>query len=130
MASLVHELDDVLESVGFDLEGVRRGLAGVLFLQAATNAMDVYSAVNSSPWTAETVTGGDPVNEASLKRYCTHAVVQTVIIDGLAAVIAGPGLAKYVVLGAGLEVAYMSWLYYDAVQRGRSKKSKSWDLKR
>lgn len=123
------DIDDFLDSLGFDLDIARRGVAGVLFLQAATNAMDVYSAVNSSPWTAETVTGGNPVNEASLKRYCAHAVAQTIMIDGLAALIAGPGLAKYVVLGAGIEVTYMSWLYYDAVQRGRQKKTKSWDLK-
>lgn len=105
------------------LDNTKRGLAAVLLLQAATNAMDVYSAVNSSPWTAETVSGGDPDKEASLKRYCTHAICQTAIINGLAAFIAGDGLWPYVLLGAGAETIYMTWLYYDAVCRGRAAKS-------
>lgn len=84
--------------------------------------MDVYSAVNSSPWTAETVSGGDPDKEASLKRYCAHAIGQTVLINGIAAGIAGDGLWPFVLAGAGLEVGYMTWLYWDAVKRGRASK--------
>jgi hypothetical protein len=112
------------------LTEVERALGATLFLQAATNAMDVYSAVNSSPWTAETVSGGDPEKEASLRRYCAHAIGQTLLIDGIAAFLAGP-LWLFVVIGALLECAYMTWLYYDAVQRGRAKKATSfasnWD---
>lgn len=100
----------------------QRALAGTLFLAASTNAMDVYSAVNSSPWTAETVTGGDPEKEASLRRYCLHAIGQVVMINGLAAILAG-ALWWAVVIGAILEVTYMTWLYYDAVCRGRAKKA-------
>jgi hypothetical protein len=84
--------------------------------------MDVYSAVNSSPWTAETVSGGDPTKETSLKRYCLHAIGQTLVINGIAALIAGDGLWPFVATGAGLETAYMSWLYWDAVKRGRATK--------
>lgn len=108
----------------FGLNDAKRGLAAILLLQAATNAMDVYSAVNSSPWTAETVTGGDPEKEASLKRYCSHAIGQTALINGLAAFIAGDGLWPFVLAGAGLEVSYMTWLYWDAVKRGRRSKQK------
>ena len=97
----------------------RRGLAAVLVISSATNAMDVYSAVNSSPWTAETVIGGDSDKETSLKRYCTHAVLNTVLINGVAAYLAGPGLWPYPLVGAAIETAYMSWLYWNAVQRGR-----------
>lgn len=104
------------------LSAARRGVGAILFLQAATNAMDVYSAVNSSPWTAETVSGGDPVKEKSLTRYCTHAIVQTLALNGIAAVIAGDGLWPYVLGGALLETGYMTWLYYDAVMRGRASK--------
>jgi hypothetical protein len=111
-----------MENLPFGLPTVQRAAAAILFQQAATNALDVYSAVNSSPWTAETVTGGDPAKEASLTRYCTHAVVNTVLINGMAAWVAGPGLWIWPVIGATLETAYMSWLYYDAVQRGRSTK--------
>jgi hypothetical protein len=95
------------------------GLGAVLFLAASTNAMDVYSAVNSSPWTAETVTAGDPSKEKSLRRYCCHAIGQTIFINGVAAYLSGPKLWKYPVAGAFIETAYMTWLYWDAVQRGR-----------
>lgn len=98
----------------------QRGVGAILFLQGATNAMDVYSAVNSSPWTAETVSGGDPTKEASLKRYCIHAIGQTLLINGIAAIIAGDGLWPFVFAGASLETGYMTWLYWDAVQRGRA----------
>lgn len=100
----------------------RRGVGAMLFLEASTHVLDVYSAVNSSPWTAETVTGGDPVKESSLKRYCAHAIGQTIFIDGLAALMAGPGFWYYPVIGAVLEAGYMTWLYYDAVIRGRRTK--------
>lgn len=102
--------------------GGRRGLAALLLLASATNAMDVYSAVNSSPWTAETVTGGDAAKESSLRRYCTHAIVQSAAINGLAAYTAGPGLWPFPIIGAVLETTYMSWLYWDAVKRGRATK--------
>ncbi len=104
--------------------GAERALAATLFLSAATNAMDVYSAVNSSPWTAETVSGGDPEKERSLRRYCAHAIGQTLLIDGIAAVLAGP-LWVWVVLGALIECLYMTWLYWDAVRRGRARKASS-----
>lgn len=104
------------------LDPSQRGLAGIAFLTAATNAMDVYSAVNSSPWTAETVSGGDPEKEASLRRYCLHAIGQTVLLNGFAAAVSGD-LWPYIMAGAGLEVTYMSWLYWDAVKRGRKTKS-------
>jgi hypothetical protein len=116
----VADLD--LEALTGLVDGAKRGLGAVLFLQASTNAMDVYSAVNSSPWTAETVTGGDAVKEASLKRYCTHAIVNTLLMNGAAAYLAGPQLAIFPIAGAGLETAYMTWLYWDAVKRGRATK--------
>lgn len=108
----------------------RRGLAAVLLIQAATNAMDVYSAVNSSPWTAETVTGGDAAKECSLRRYCTHAVVNTAVVNGAAAWLAGPGLWPFPIIGAAVEMGYMSWLYYDAVMRGRRTKHASFGVGR
>lgn len=82
--------------------------------------MDAYSAVNSSPWTAETVTAGDPQKERSLRRYCGHAIGQSVFLNGIAAYLAGPELWLYPIAGAVVEVAYMSWLYWSAVQRGRA----------
>lgn len=109
-----------MPDAGLGLTGVRRSAGAILFLQAATNALDIYSAVNSSPWTAENVTGGDAEKEKSLKRYCAHAIGQTVLINGIAAIIAGGDMWPFVLGGATLEVTYMSWLYWDAVKRGRA----------
>ena len=41
---------DVGSGFGLGSDAARIG-AAILFLQASTNAMDVFSAVNSSPWT-------------------------------------------------------------------------------
>ena len=101
-------------------------IAGVLFLAAATNSLDVYSAVNSSPWTAENVTAGDPDKEKSLKRYCMHAIGQTIVIDGIAAILAN-GLWWVVVFGAAIETIYMTYLYWSAVKRGRKTKGANFD---
>lgn len=100
----------------------RRGLAALLFLQSGMNVLDVYSAVNSSPWTAETVTGGDPVKEKSLKRYCTHAIGNAGFFGITSAVIAGGDLWYWPVAGTIVETIYMTWLYWDAVKRGRATK--------
>ena len=47
--------------------------------------------------------------------------LDTIFIDGVAAFLAN-GLWWAVVLGALIQTIYMSWLYYDAVKRGRKAK--------
>jgi hypothetical protein len=110
----------------FDLVLVGGAVAAVLFLTSANYVLDVYSAVNSSPWTAENVTAGDPEKEQSLLRYCLHAAGQTVVLIGITAILAR-SLWWVAVLGGGLELGYMSYLYWDAVKRGRRKTGMSFD---
>lgn len=106
----------------------RRGVAAMLFLTSGMNVLDVYGAVNSSPWTAETVTGGDPIKEKSLKRYCTHAIGNAAFYGISSAVIAGPDMWYFPVIGTIVETMYMTWLYWDAVRRGRAVKQGSFGV--
>lgn len=93
---------------------VRNTAAALLFMAAGTNAYDAYSAVNSSPWTAETV-GGDEEKAASMREYCYHAVVITVVYS-----IGGAMIAEswWPILGGSIAGTYMFWLYMRALRRG------------
>ena len=100
----------------------RNAFAALLFLAASTNAMDVYSAVNSSPWTAESF-GGDAAKAASVREYVRHALV----ITSVSAVITGL-IAKswWPVFGMVLADGYMFWLYERALNRAASSGSTEW----
>lgn len=93
---------------------IRNTASAMLFMVAGTNAYDAYSAVNSSPWTAETV-GGDPTKAKSMREYCYHAVVITAIYA-----IGGAMISEswWPIIGGGLAGAYMFWLYMRALKRG------------
>lgn len=93
---------------------VRNTAAAILFMSAGTNAYDAYSAVNSSPWTAETV-GGDEKKAQSMKEYCYHAVVITFVYAVGGAMIAE---SWWPILGGGIAGVYMYWLYMRALKRG------------
>src|SRR2546423_14074856 len=88
--------------------------AAILFVSAATNALDVFSATNSSPWTAENF-GRDPAKVASLREYVAHAVALTFVTNG-----GGAYLARswWPIIGAAAASAYMAGLYGRAVGRG------------
>ena len=93
---------------------IRNATAGLLFMAAGTNAYDAYSAVNSSPWTAETV-GGDESKAKSMKEYCYHAIVITSVYA-----IGGAMISEswWPIIGGGLAGVYMYWLYMRALKRG------------
>jgi hypothetical protein len=96
---------------------------GVLFIVSATNAMDVFSATNSSPWTAENF-GGDSEKVASLREYVYHAIALTAITN-----ITGAYIEKswWPIIGAALASGYMWWLYERAVARGMEAGSEGWE---
>jgi hypothetical protein len=96
--------------------------AAILFVTSVNNAIDVFSATNSSPWTAENF-GGDPEKVASLREYVAHAIALTAITN-----IIGAGVARSVwpLAGATLASAYMWWLYERAVKRGMVSGSDGW----
>jgi hypothetical protein len=116
-------LADLDVGSGFGLGSDAARIAGaILFLQASTNAMDVFSAVNSSPWTAENFSG-DEAKAASVQEYVWHGVGLTIFY-----VVAASVLAKspWPVIGGGITLAYMYWLYQRALRRGAARGSTGW----
>lgn len=85
--------------------------------------MDVFSATNSSPWTAYRF-GGDEESVEALWRYVRHALILTALTNIGAAWIAGSPMP---VIGAAVGSAYMTWLYYDAVQAGAAADNEGWE---
>jgi hypothetical protein len=112
---------DVGSGFGLGSDAARVG-AAILFLQASTNAMDVFSAVNSSPWTAENF-GGDPTKSASVQEYVWHGVGLTVFYVVGASVLAK---SAWPIIGGGITLGYMYWLYSRALNRGQARGSVSW----
>lgn len=99
-----------------------RMVAAILFLQSSMEAMDVYSALNSSPWTAQSF-GADPEKRKACLEYVHHGVgITTFYCVGAAA------LAKnwWPIIGGGITTAYMYWLYKRALSRAQASGSTSW----
>src|SRR5271168_3588293 len=97
-----------LDATGF---GGNSSGAGVLFIVSATNAMDVFSATNSSPWTAENF-GGNQEKVDSLREYVFHAIALTTVTNVTGAILERSWAP---ILGAALASGYMWWLYERAV---------------
>lgn len=100
-----------------------RVASAILFIQASTNAMDVYSALNSSPWTAESF-GGDADKAAACREYVYHSMGITTFYCVAAAL-----LAKNIwpIIGAFIAEAYMYWLYMRALKRAETRGSTDWE---
>ena len=100
-----------------------RVAAAILFIQASTNTLDVASALNSSPWTAQSF-GADPEKRAACMKYVNHSM----FLSGFYCVSAGV-LAKswWPVIGFAIAGAYMYWLYTDALSKAQKSGSKGWD---
>ena len=112
---------DVGSGFGLGSDAARIG-AAILFLQASTNAMDVFSAVNSSPWTAENF-GGDQLKNESVREYVWHGVGLTVFYIVGASVLAK---SAWPLIGGGITLGYMYWLYSRALDRARARQSTGW----
>jgi hypothetical protein len=102
--------------------GDHRALSALLFLAAGTNALDVYSALNSSPWTAESF-GGDPEKAKACKEYVYHSMGVTSFFGVLSAII---GRNWWPIVGTILANVYMYWLYNRALTRAQARDSKDW----
>ena len=105
------------------LLGTRRAIAAVLFLQGITAGYDVFSAVNSSPWTAESF-GGDPEKEKSLREYINHGLTITLVTTTVSSFIAG---SAWPLFGGLAACAYMYWLYMRAIRRSKEKGNTGWN---
>jgi predicted permease len=100
-------------------------IAALLFMQSSATTMDVYSALNSSPWTAESF-GADERRSNALKEYVTHAVVYSMGYAIVAGVLAQQKYAWFIILSAAGTNVYLIWLYMRAVRRGREAGSDGW----
>ena len=107
--------------LGTDTDAAR-AMSAVLFIQASTNAMDVFSALNSSPWTAESFAGDQAKRDACME-YVKHSLAVTAFYCFSAAI-----LAKNVwpIIGWAIAAIYMYWLYTRALARGQAAGSQGW----
>jgi hypothetical protein len=103
--------------------GDRRTLGALLFLAASTNCLDVYSALNSSPWTAESF-GGDPEKAKSCKEYVYHSIGVTSFFGVTSGIIAH---TWWPIIGTLLANLYMFWLYQRALSRAQARGSQKWE---
>ena len=120
MAELNGSLD-IGGGFGLGSDAARVGSA-ILFIQASTNAMDVFSALNSSPWTSESF-GADPDKAASCRRYVYHSLGVTAFYSFSAAALAK---SFWPILGWGIAAAYMYMLYERALEKAQASGSTSW----
>jgi len=99
--------------------------AALLFLASSTYAMDAFSALNSSPWTAETFSAGDPDREKACKEYVYHAIGFCAIYAIAAAALSR---SMWPIVGMTLTLGYMYWLYMRALARGKARadEDKEW----
>lgn len=104
------------------LAGDRRTLGALLFIAASTNVVDVFSAVNSSPWTAQSF-GGDPEKAESCRKYVRHAMV---IAGAYSAAAAWIARSWWPIVGAVAAEGYMWWLYDDALNKAVETGSTDW----
>jgi hypothetical protein len=106
-------------------EGPARVASAILFIQSSTNAMDVYSALNSSPWTAQSF-GADPDKRKACMEYVHHSLAVTAFYNISAAILAQNW---WPIIGWAIASGYMYWLYTRALARAVDSGSTNWDDK-
>jgi hypothetical protein len=110
-----------LDGIGLG-DNSSRAVSAILFIQASTNALDVYSALNSSPWTAQSF-GADPEKRKACMEYVYHSIGVTAFYAIAAAAIARNA---WPIVGMVIADVYMYWLYTRALKRAVSSGSTSW----
>jgi hypothetical protein len=96
--------------------------SAILFIQASTNALDVYSALNSSPWTAQSF-GADPEKRKACMEYVHHSIAVTAFYAVTAALLARN---VWPIIGMTIADVYMYWLYKRALDRATAAGSTTW----
>lgn len=99
-----------------------KALSAILFLNTSTMTMDVYSALNSSPWTAQSF-GGDPEKAQACRHYVYQSIGVTLFYG-----VAGSVIAKspWPIIGTLIADIYMFSLYEHALRKAVSNGSKGW----
>lgn len=100
-------------------------IGGLFFINSYMMTLDAYSTLESSPWTSENF-GADPIKAASIRSYLRHAVVNSMAVAILGALISRSKRAWWGVAAAALANVYLIWLYLRAIQRGAVAGSQGW----
>lgn len=93
-----------------------------LFMLAIGSAFEVFSAMNSSPWTAESF-GADERRAKACREYVAWGALFSLAIGAGASVLAG---SPYPLLGSAVMVAFLVWIYKRALARGKAAMSTGW----
>lgn len=101
----------------------RTAAASGIFLMAVGEAFNVYGALNSSPWTAESF-GADPVKARSCRHYVLQADAANVLL-GIGAALVAESPAP--LLGILLITVFMHWQYEHALSKAKRSGSTEWD---
>ena len=97
--------------------------AGALLLITSYGQIwEVISALNSSPWTAESF-GADQAKANSAREYLAHSTISG---GAMAAVAARVGRSWWPLIGAGAGVTYAWWIYTRALRRATKSGSDGW----
>jgi hypothetical protein len=97
--------------------------AGVgLFLVASAESFNIFSAMNSSPWTAENF-GADEQKAKSCKEYIVWACVANAGLGVGASMLAA---SWWPLVGVMLVNVFMIWIYWRALKRGMESGSQGW----
>lgn len=102
--------------------------AGVgLFMVAAAESFNIFSAMNSSPWTAENF-GADEKKAKSCKEYVLWSLAANTGLGLGASFLAGKNGKPnfYPLLGTLLVSLFMVWIYWRALARGMNNQSYGW----
>lgn len=97
--------------------------AGVgLFMVATMESFNIFSAMNSSPWTAENF-GADEEKAKSCRKYVLISIGANEALGVGAGLLA---LSLWPVIGTSLASAFMYILYQEALRKGMAAGSTGW----
>lgn len=105
-----------------DLSVVRDAAGAILFTGGVMVAVDVMSALNSSPWTSENF-GANPEKAASARGYVRQSILVSLGVSTVAAAVAG---SAWPIIGSALMNGYLFCLYERALQRAQGSGSTGW----
>lgn len=102
--------------------GVLTAAQAGLFLMAVAESFNVYSALTSSPWTMESF-GADERKAKAAKEYVLWALAANGALGVGTSILAGSWAP---LIGIALISAWMTWIYFRALKRGKEAGSRGW----
>lgn len=93
-----------------------------LFLVASAESFNIFSALTSSPWTAENF-GADESKARSTKEYVIIAVAANEALGAGASMLGG---TIWPFIGTTVVSIGMMWIYWRALARGKAANSFGW----